>query len=166
MSTLVISILSAFTVLSILHQFRPLQPHLRKRDKLGLLPNYSFFAPKPMTSDYRLIYKRAGGDDAEWVEVPICTDAGLSRLVWNPDKYVNKAFVDTCNFLIDEFHRLPEKPLIRISLHYLTLMLTVARHLGRSRQQGHAVRFAVVSTGGGDRVSIEQVMFASSNQVL
>ena len=166
MSALVIAILAVFTVLSIVHQIRPLQRHLQKFDRFGLLPNYSFFAPRPLTSDYRLVYKIATDDDAEWVEIPICAEAGALRLLWNPGKYVNKAFVDTCNFLIAEFHALSQKTLIQLSLNYLTLLLTVARHLRHADGQAEAVRFAVVTTAGGDRTGIERVMFASFNQSL
>jgi hypothetical protein len=166
MLLLVVLTLTAFTVLSILYQVRILQIFLRKIDKPGVLPNYSFFAPKPMTNDYRLIYKIATKDEAEWIEVPIYNRPGALRLFWNPDKYINKGLVDTCNFLVAEFHALAEKRFIRISLHYLTLLLTVSRHIGREKQQGQSVRFAIVATGGADEVAIERVMFASFEQSL
>lgn len=166
MSTLVIAVLAAFTALTVLHQIRPLQRYLQKFDTLGLLPNYSFFAPRPLTSDYRLVYKRAAEEDGEWIEIPIYAEARVLRLLWNPGKYVNKAFVDTSNFLVAEFHALSRKTLIQVSLHYLALLSTVARHSRQANGRSGAVRFAVITTAGGERTGIERVVFASFPQSL
>lgn len=166
MAWLVIGFLVIFAIASLLYQIKPLQRPLRKIDRWNLLPNYSFFAPKPLTNDYRLLYRVTTEDAGEWVEIPMYHGFRASRVVWNPYKYQNKALVDTCNFLVAEFNALQDKHFIRVSLHYLTILVTISRHLGPARRQGQKVRFAIVESAGANNVAIERVLFASYTQLL
>src|SRR4051812_18040044 len=111
---LVVGMFVVFAIASVLYQIRPLQRHLRQVDRWGVLPNYSFFAPKPLTNDYRLIYSVTRDDPRRWIEIPMYGQVTPSRLFWNPGKYQNKALVDTCNFLIAEFNALSDKSFIRV----------------------------------------------------
>lgn len=76
------------------------QAWLGRWDFLGLLPSWSFFAPNPGTTDYRLVYcdSTAAGLQAEWKEVLIYSPKPW-RLVWNPSKHASKAFTDICQSL-------------------------------------------------------------------
>jgi hypothetical protein len=168
MSLFVIGLLSLFTLASVLNQFKQfdrLQRVLRRLDGWHLLPYYSFFAPRPMTNDSRIIYRLSSASE-EWIELPVHRHPGPRRMIWNPDKYLNKALVDTCKFLMTEYHLLADKRFIRISLYYLTILMTISRHLGDRRGPRATVRFAIVTSGGGSDPSIKDVVFVSNDQLL
>ena len=58
MLVLSISIFGAYGLLSLLFQFESrLKKWLASKDALSLLPSWSFFAPIPGTSDYRIIFR-------------------------------------------------------------------------------------------------------------
>jgi hypothetical protein len=161
---ILITILAIFTIASIVFQVKKCQAPLNKYDKLHLLPNYSFFAPLPYSSDYRLVYKLVDeGVEDDWHEVKMYNTFHLKRCVWNPFKYYNKGFIDTSNFLVGEFHALKEKHVIKISENYINLAKVVA---GEVEQPGATVRFVVVTSKGIHELSIDRVMFASYHQPL
>lgn len=159
-----ITILAVFTIASIVFQVKKCQAPMHKYDKLHLLPNYSFFAPRPYSSDYRLVYKLVdGGKGEDWQEVKMYDSFKVRRCLWNPFKYYNKGFIDTSNFLIGEYHALKEKHIIKISENYINILKVVADDVV---QPGSTVRFAIVTSKGIHELSIEQIMFASYHQPL
>lgn len=82
----VIIVLAIFMVASTLYQIKYFQKYLNKYDKFNLLPNYSFFAPKPYANDFRLVYKLNEGSDSNWEELDMYKEFGLKRILWNPFK--------------------------------------------------------------------------------
>lgn len=157
----VVSVLAVFSTASILFQIKTLQPRLRKFDKLGLLPNYSFFAPKPIANDYRLVYKMIGKSDSEWQEFPMYKSFTPTRILWNPFKYYNKAFIDASHFLLMEFHAIENKKHIQVSLNYLSILIMLSEYL---REKDCTVRFAIVTSKGCTSLEIEKILFASYHQ--
>ncbi|UTW62799.1 hypothetical protein KFE98_01180 [bacterium SCSIO 12741] len=127
MIAFVITMLAMFSIASILYQIKPIQKVLLKYDPLGLLPNYSFFAPKPISNDFRIVYRVK--DRKEWEEVPMYQKFYLFRFLWNPFKYYNKGFIDSCQAVHKEYSLLKDKNLIQLSIHYLNLLSVVAKVL-------------------------------------
>lgn len=156
--------LAIFTVASILNQIKQFKQKLVRFDPLSVLPNYSFFAPKPIANDYRLAYKIVAGNDSDWLELPMYKKFSWLRVLWNPFKYYNKGMIDTSHFLLMEFNELENKKFIQVSLHYLSILMVISDHLKSKRAKDLTVRFAIIASGGVDSVKIERVMFASYNQ--
>ena len=161
---LIIGMLAVFSTASIFYQIKILQPRLRKFDKLGLLPNYSFFAPKPIANDYRLVYKIIAETDSDWLEVPMYEPFRLIRIIWNPFKYYNKSFIDTSHFLLMEFNALENKKFIQVSIHYISILMMLSKYLKKKEKKNLTIRFAIVASNGSTLVKIEKIMFASYHQ--
>jgi hypothetical protein len=161
---LIIVVLAIFTIASTFFQIKSLQPKLRKIDKFGLLPNYSFFAPKPIANDYRLVYKIISDTNTDWKEIPMYNQFSLLRIIWNPFKYYNKSFIDTSHFLLTEFDVLEDKKFIQISLHYLSILMVISEYLNKKGLKDVTIRFSIVASGGGSQVKLEKVLFASYYQ--
>jgi len=167
MSTLVYSLLGLFTILSILAQIPKLHTFLARIDFTKLLPNYSFFAPKPMTCDYRLVFKLSNEKDSNnWDEIPICGNSIIQRLFFNPEKYYVKAFIDSCHYLFKEFVALDEdkKQYIQFSLNYINIFKIVMTELQKHEvRQSHTtkVQFAIVSSNNEGVLKIEELKFLS-----
>jgi hypothetical protein len=73
--------------------FEPLRPH----DIFSLIPNWSFFAPRPGTSDYHLLFRDcdSSGNFGKWQEVALSDPRTLIGAIWNPQKRNKKALSDT-----------------------------------------------------------------------
>ncbi|MDB5127092.1 hypothetical protein [Mucilaginibacter sp.] len=159
----VITTLAIFFIASVFYQVKSLQGKFAKFDILHLLPNYSFFAPRPMVNDYRLVYKIIGSE--EWLEVPLYKYFSLQRIFWNPFKYYNKGMIDCFNFLIAEFNNLAEdnKDFILISENYLNILMLIVDHI---KDKEATIRFAIVAAEGVETIQITDVIFASAYQKL
>lgn len=161
-SYIVVGALVIFTVASVLNQIGPIHLALTKFDRLGILPNYSFFAPTPMVNDYRLVYRIVADDESasEWHELPVCGDARPTRALFNPLKYYNKAFIDGCNFILQEYAALENKRYIQLSDYYIGMLRLIAQ-LVPAERAGMRIRFAVVSSENPGELRIKQVIFVS-----
>lgn len=143
-------ILSIWLVLSAVHQISSrIQIRLGHFDPLGLLPCWSFFAPNPGTSDYRVVYRnlREGDARAEWVEVPVYRPEPF-RALWNPSKHRLKALSDlvhlllrSCDALNGHLENLP------LTWPYLALLGRVCA-IERNSADITRRQFAIVSTSG------------------
>lgn len=73
--------------------FEPLRAH----DVFSLIPNWSFFAPRPGTSDYHLLFRdrNSSGNFGKWQEVALADPRTLIGAIWNPQKRNKKALSDT-----------------------------------------------------------------------
>jgi hypothetical protein len=164
---IIFSILLLFNLATILFQIKPLKSILSKWDKLNILPNYSFFAPKPLMNDYRLVYKVLKEDEAaEWLEVPMYNNFSPVRLLWHPFKYYNKGMIDTFQFLLQEFEAVENKKYIRLSLPYLSILMVIAKYLKQQNLENVCVRFAFLQSEGVGEIKIKNVVFASYHQNL
>ena len=75
---------------------------LRQYDPCGLIPNWSFFAPRPVTFDYHLLYRDELWDLrlTDWTEVSIVEERPWWRFLWNPSRRRKKALFDSCSMLL------------------------------------------------------------------
>ena len=161
---LIVATLVVFSAASVIYQWDACKPTLRRFDPCGFLPNYSFFAPMPMVNDYRLVYRLDPDQSGEWKEIPICSLLGSERTFYNPDKYCNKAFIDSSNFLIKEYAGLESKnkQFIQLSTYYIGILQLVAYSIQRERAKPWIARFAVVSSENTDELKIKSVIFSSA----
>lgn len=165
----ILVVLTIFTVVSILYQIKKLQKKIQKWDKFGIVPNYSFFAPMPLLSDYRIAYKITNREEQEWEEVPIYIDFNFFRTFWNPFKYYNKGLIDSCHFLIGEYHALENKKVIQLSIFYLNILSLIADFLKDKTKEiddENTIRFSIISSKGMKDIIIDKIIFASYNQIV
>lgn len=123
----------------------------------GLLPNYSFFSPKPVAFDYQIFYRvvRADGAAGEWI--PIALPARLFySCLWNPQQRLKKAVHD----LVILLFRYRQGDLIKKihTTHAYVLLLNHVRSI--TRQEDASVQFIVTQTKGFEDQE-EHVLFAS-----
>lgn len=122
----------------------------RLLDCFAILPRWTFFAPKPGTSDIRVVYRDLFEPDGAgaWAELPTAPSRhALLRMFWNPEKLDNKAVYDLVQLLGTEaagFESHPRAALV--SLPYLQLLEPIMQ---LPRAAGAVARqFALVSTQG------------------
>src|SRR5437763_816434 len=90
-------VLTIWFVLSVLGQFDwKIVRSIRSWDPFGLIPRWTFFAPRPGVTDYHLVYQTFVGDKPRpWREEVLSDPRTLRSAVWNPQKRNRKALVDS-----------------------------------------------------------------------
>lgn len=130
---------------------------------LGLLPSWNFFAPRPGTSDYHLLYRDrlADGMMSPWREIPLETPQWWMAL-WNPHMRKIKALSDVVRgfqTLLDQSTEQPTPLWFEVSVPYLLLLhaVTYYPHLIGA----DAVQFLVMCSPDGLFESEPEVLFLS-----
>jgi hypothetical protein len=69
---------------------------IRRLDIFGLVPVWTFFAPRPAWTDYHLLYRDvlADGTATQWRDVSSIGGRRLLDAVWHPNKRLHKAITD------------------------------------------------------------------------
>ena len=117
----------------------PAFARLRRLDALGVLPEWSFFAPHPGTHDYHLLYRDELGDGSrtDWREVDLAGRRAWWNAAWNPGRRQRKALFDITGALALEI-REGDPESIHLSVAYLSLLQHVSalpHSLGAARTQ-------------------------------
>lgn len=75
---------------------------LRRYDYLQLIPRWTFFAPNPETSDFRLLvrYQYLDGNLGGFTEIALY-EHGILRPLWNPARRNAKILIDSVHILTD-----------------------------------------------------------------
>lgn len=143
-------ILGAWLIISGLGQIDVSEPRsvfqrIRQWDLFGLIPIWTFFAPRPAWIDYHLLYRDRLGDGtvSPWTEVVPVSGRTPVQALWNPGKRERKAIIDIVRTLTREIQNgradLPEEfrfagrtaqhlpETIFTSLGYLALLHVVSR---------------------------------------
>jgi hypothetical protein len=96
------AILIVWFVVSVMGQFESrVIRWLRNRDHIGLIPRWTFFAPRPGRTDYHLMVQVYRDDDAQsWREKPLAERRTLIGAVWNPEKRNRKALTDLVRSMV------------------------------------------------------------------
>lgn len=103
MTTVVITILALWFLLSALAQLKlGASKSLKNYDAFSLLPNWSFFAPRPGTVDYHLLFRDCVSSDEceKWQEIVLSDPRTPLAAVWNPGKRCKKALSDNVRVLV------------------------------------------------------------------
>ncbi|MDC0722095.1 hypothetical protein [Nannocystis bainbridge] len=101
----VVLVLCAWGIATIFYQFKATSDAVARWNFLSLIPKWTFFAPRPKTTDYQLLYqdRRLGADSmAEPVEISLMPKgrvAPVLRFLWNPCKRNTKAINDITGFI-------------------------------------------------------------------
>lgn len=164
METFIASIFIIWFCLTIIWQFQyPFVNNLREIDILGLIPNWTFFAPNPGTSDFHIIYRLASKEQVcEWVELPMTANRKAFNSLWNPEKRRTKMLIDCVNSIIQlvkatrknsDDEQVSSK-LLTVSVPYMLILNTVQSDIEKSGFNGFShVQFAVVESFGFVRTS-------------
>jgi hypothetical protein len=103
MSALCVVILTAWFLISALSQLKiPRISRLKTHDIFSLIPNWTFFAPRPGTSDYHLLFRDVNceGESCKWQEIPLAERRTLWGALWNPQKRKTKTLSDIVRGLV------------------------------------------------------------------
>jgi hypothetical protein len=121
----IIVVLGIWLFLSIIAQFRGIKwiKWVKDKDSLALIPSWTFFAPNPGVTDYKLLYRDRlfNGQFNNWKEVAHRNNSILN-FIWNPDKRRQKAIADSCRSLLQTANKNSENKAILSSAPYLTIM--------------------------------------------
>lgn len=143
-----LSLLALWLGVSILAQFDVAPARaLKGHDVFSLLPRWSFFAPRPGTFDYHLLYRDLlpDGTFGAWQEIPLADERTFGGALWNPEKRCRKALSDTVRSLT-QLLKPGRKPALALSIPYLTTLNYVAARTHDPRAA--ATQFMILRTDG------------------
>ena len=162
LSTVFITILGLWLLLSILEQFNIFTwtRWVKGKDYFVLIPDWSFFAPEPVAGDLQLLYRdrRFDGQFTPWKEVAF-RNASLARVIWNPEKRRRKTTLNAATLLLQLVARQPNSREIFVSLPYLFTLMHVMT-LPRSNESAHR-QFLIVHTFGHPPSQEAKMLFLS-----
>jgi hypothetical protein len=159
------AVLAAWLLLSVVAQVRSapfdsLASAVRRRDQFGLIPNWSFFAPTPAMTDLHLLYRdRNNHERIElWSEFLIADTPRLLQGLWNPQKRIEKAWIDVLLSLLEVATRSPTAGEIVLSGPYLFVLQRISSEprFGAAK----ARQFAVIQTGA--HLMEPEILFVSN----
>ena len=137
---------------------------LRRWDHLALIPTWNFFAPRPSTDDYVLLYrmKLADGSRSCWTELRQDWKRDWWSALWNPGKRARKALLDLCMELRALLPELDSEALT-VSLPYLVLFF----HAAHAATGATGVQFAVMMSerGMGGELSFKFIYASRSHEL-
>jgi hypothetical protein len=103
MTILCLAVLAIWFLISALSQLNvPVVKALKNGDIFSLIPNWSFFAPRPGTSDYHLLFRDVDscGGCSRWRELSLSDDRTLLGAIWNAQKRNRKVLSDVVRGLV------------------------------------------------------------------
>lgn len=158
----VVTVLCVWGIATIFYQFRATSDAVGRWNYFSLIPKWTFFAPRPKTTDYQLCYQdRLVGSDAicDPIEISVLPKGGLRpalRFIWNPSKRNTKAINDMTSFIASykiKHRRKIAKNALALELYvpYL-VMLNYVSSRARVPAAEYRRRFIVRKTFGHFRV--------------
>lgn len=162
MTWILLAALSLHGLLSILNQFTRFRPILARFDPVSLLPYWSFFAPVPGTSDYRILVraKDADGQVGSWTEICVHEKRSAPHLFWNPNKIRQKCVSDCVSALLREVSKSEDdnSDFIQLSWPYIKLAQFA---FGDHRSEMNEMRqFSIVASRGIHRRSLHPLFIS------
>lgn len=120
-------VFGAWLLLALLVHVPALKPHIRGWDVLSLVPEWTFFAPRPAEWDYHLLFRDvyADGGVTSWAEVKVAEERAWWNFVWNPDRRGRKALFDAVTELavtLADARAAQGRVAVEGSIPYLTLL--------------------------------------------
>lgn len=142
-------LLVAWFLASVAGQFdlRPVR-WLRNYDQAGLIPRWTFFAPRPGRTDYHLMVQHyLSGQATAWREQPLADRRTLMGAVWNPEKRKRKALADLVRGMVRASKASRDRQwVVQYSIPYIALLSYLSDEavaLGASH-----VRFMILEAEG------------------
>ena len=133
---IVITFLTIWLLLTVLCQFKEtkISSYVRgKVDVFGLIPLWTFFAPRPGKRDYHLLYRDKINDEinSEWQELEITEERSFWSWFWNPEKRDKKILSDIVQNLVSSIpHYKNDKvdhDLLMFSMPYIIVLHAVSQ---------------------------------------
>ncbi len=142
-------------------QITALQAFTGRLDVLGLLPRWTFFAPRPGVTDYHLVVRQVDPDGpGAWMAVPMVEDRPRLAPLWHPQKRSKKILTDAVQSLrVVANHLKGEDGALQFSVPYL-LLLQIAKSRAPAKLQG-AMQFAVIEATGHSERQLTGASFVS-----
>lgn len=164
----VLGVLSLFTISSILYQFhRPTKKIIDKYDKIGVFPNWSFFAPVPGTYDIRILYRDQNQEmslNSNWIEIELYfKQKRRFDFFWNPRKYYQKAIIDLSQGLILKHQEYKNINLTQLSWPYITILQHVMRE-PKNRNVTKRQFLIAKSNGFGNHKKVKMVFLSKYHE--
>jgi hypothetical protein len=134
-------VLGAWLLLTIVRQVPRASAALARRDPLGVLPIWTFFAPRPGDADHHVVFRDflPDGEATEWTPLRL-PRSGRWRALWKPSKRVEKLVTDCAPSVVHEAVDLGDAH--RLGIPYLLIagLVESAPHDFRAA----ATQFAIV----------------------
>ncbi|MFQ6395145.1 hypothetical protein ACLMAJ_16975 [Nocardia sp. KC 131] len=163
----VIGLFSIWLALSVASQIIPDRVHAMfpRLSVFGLIPAWTFFAPRPGVHDIHLLYRdrSADGTVTGVMYIPTIPGRRWFHFIWNPRKYENKILADCIASLFEQLHALKKSDrdlrAILLSSSYLTL-LNIVMHMPPS-SGAEARQFVIAENARGRRLNDRHISFIS-----
>jgi len=133
---------------------------------LGLIPDWSFFAPNPPKGDFVILYRDKLYDEnlTNWVEVRKPLKNEKISWIWNPNKRINKSIFDIISQLLSVWNELRKMEAsdfdktqnLIYSMPYLILLNYVFNMINNPLSMER--QFAILSSSG----SKHEIVFTSN----
>jgi hypothetical protein len=144
----------AWLALTVLVQFRGrIQDRVRALDVLQLVPQWTFFAPRPGMEDYSCLYRDwfPDGQPTPWREIVGVSPRGWREAFWNPSKFEKKLLLDLIHELSSEAAQFEKHKAdiegLRLSVSYLTFLFA-ATTAARLSDCGIDTQFCILYISG------------------
>ena len=145
---------------------------IKSYDILGMVPNWTFFAPNPGTSDYHLIYREQLEDKSitAWTEIPLTSRRLTLDWLWNPQKRKNKLLMDCVSSLAQvamNMQQLKPQPenynQLCLTIPYLLILNLVCnnKQILITSENTLYRQFAIIKTDGYFRKTQPQILIQS-----
>lgn len=134
---------------------------LRSFDILCLIPAWTFFAPRPGTTDINLLYRDQliDGTLTPWRSIP-AKNPGVLRWIWNPYRRRRKCLFDMSQNLMLFAAEVKSVERIVLDVAYIDLLNFVSE---LPRNSLHAsTQFLLAYTPGASREDEPQILFISA----
>jgi hypothetical protein len=159
-------VLTAWLAASILGQISgKVSTAVRRKDPAGLVPNWSFFAPRPVTFDYHLLYRDELWDLTltDWTEIRLVEPRRWWTFIWNPDRRAKKALFDSCSMLLRLQAAQREAGVLTAnSLQYSVPHLMLLNYVSqRAHPNARGTQFILIRTFGPDATPAPQFVYKS-----
>lgn len=149
----VLVLLAAWFLITVPHQLtNEYGKRVKRINMFALIPGWTFFAPTPGMTDYRILFRdRIGEEYTEWREIEWCRPRRLRDAIWHPARHRTKLIVDCVNAFsttLQEMQKLGldverEPQSWMISVPYLAL-LNIAVSMPKLAPAATARQFAVI----------------------
>src|SRR5271169_5058562 len=119
-----IGVVVLWLLATIAYQYAPLRTELSRLDVLKILPNWSFFAPQPITRDTHIVVRDilVDGTLGDWQPTSIFPARALLHVIWHPAKRPEKILRDASRSLKLTRARATSVGVVQCSLPYLLIL--------------------------------------------
>lgn len=158
---LILSFLGCWLLLSAANHLPRWKDSLAKYDSFSILPAWSFFAPRPGTSDFHWLFRDLleDGTLTPWTELTLVEERSVTSVLFNPRKRSLKTLLDIAGELSSPTLNQHGSKAVALSLGYLLLLnhLNSIRHPDASIQ----TQFMLMTSSGARPSDQPSVYFLS-----